>query len=249
MKRRHHGAAVKLAVIRAYKRLGSAPKAAAELGVSKHWAHKVVAAAGIVRRPTPSLPATLAREAAEIYATGLSIRLVVDELARRHPDQRPPSHEWVRSQLKRLGVVRTVSRGQQLRRAHELGRDLDAARAEAVALVTECRLSPREAGRRVGLSKTFVVNALPGEARLDPRGARLRRAWEAELPDVEARLDRRAEVLYRRRELGQTYDEICEATGLAKATVSFYLRQAGFTGRVTRKRVRALRQSAARTAS
>lgn len=209
---------------------GSLTAAAAAVGSSEGWAYSVVRAAGKVARPLVLVrPAGMRREAVELYERPLSCREVVAELARRYPEVEPPSHEWVRERVKDAGKMRGPSASQRLRMKAQTGKDYDEIRRLGVALVVERRWSPAAAARHLEVSKQVIVAALPKKHRLSKKKARRRRAWEAQHPDVEARLDRRAEVVYRRRELHQTYPEIEEATGLSRATVNFYLRGAGLT--------------------
>lgn len=218
-------------VVEAYEASGgSLTAAAAAVGSSEGWAYGVVRAAGKVARPLVLVrPAGMRREAVELYARPLSCREVVAELARRYPDVEPPSHEWVRERVKEAGKMRGPSASQRLRMSAQTGKDYDEIRRQGVELVVERRWSPAAAARHLEVSKQVIVAALPKEHRLSKSRARRRRAWEAEHEDVEARLDRQAEVVYRRRELRQTYPEIEEATGLSRATVNFYLRGAGLT--------------------
>lgn len=222
-------------IVAAYRRLRSVEKAAAKAGASVYRARKVLAASGEIASRS-SLPAWMVREVRAIYAEVKSSHLVVGEMRRRYPGQRTPSRSWVRATLKAYGELLTTARASQVRAMREHGRDFDALRAEAARLATDSKLSAAEIGRRLQVSEHFALAAMPSESRLPNGPAHIRRAWEAELPDVEARLDRRAEVIYRRRDLGQTHPEISAATGIPKSTVRDYLRAAGLTGKAARRR-------------
>lgn len=210
---------------------------AARLGVSEGWAYLVVRDAGLVRRPTPAWPSSLIHQAKALYLTGLPCREVAAELARRLAPAPAPTGQWVFQHMQRLGLLRTHSRAKEIEQARRHGRDYDAIRAEAVELVRERRWSARRAARHLGVTTGVVMRALPQELRqaAGPEAQR-RRWWEAESPEVEARLDRRAEVVYRRRDLGQSYAEIHEATGISTHTIHRYLRSAGLVKPLRKRR-------------
>lgn len=222
-------------VLGAYRRLKSIEKAAATAGVSPSWAYSVLDQADLIAHRTPVYPVSLIQEAERLYVEErLSCRGVAARLAETYDPA--PSQEWVYQRLRERGVLRSKSRALRVRNGRENSKDYDALAAEAAKLAANRKLSIRRIAQDLGVSRNMARQAVRKADRCNPSRATRRRAWEADLPDVEDRLDRRARVIYLRRELGKTYAEIAAATGLARSTICVYLKDAGLIGSRSRPR-------------
>ncbi|MGA7617018.1 MAG: hypothetical protein WBX15_17745 [Thermoanaerobaculia bacterium] len=175
-----------------------------------------------MKRAWPTYTARQAHRAVELYRSGLSTSLVAQEIG-------GVSREWVRVQVVAAGILRSKSHAMRLRMAREKGRDYEQLRREALELATEQLMSVRAIAKYLSVSTNFVKQAIPRELRCNPKDATLRRKWQAFLPDVEARRERRERVILMRRG-GATYARIIAETGVCQATVYRYLSEAGLTG-------------------
>lgn len=215
-------------VLAAYARGASVTEAARRAGISTTTAYRILDDAGVVKR-TPVYPAWLIGEAERLYVEErLSCRGVVKALARRF--DRAPSQQWVFDHLRRRGVLRTKSDADRIQNSRRTGKDYSALRRTARRLAQEKRWSVRHIARVLDVSRGMVRRSVDPVDRCDPSQATTRRAWQAEHPDVESRLDKHASAVFWRRQ-GRTYREIAGLTGLSIATIYLALKAAGMTRR------------------
>ena len=218
----------KVKVLRTYRETGSLSQAAAGGGVSTTRAHQMLAAAKAIRRPLAVFPVSLIRKALALYASGLSCREAAARIARETKYR--PTDVWIFRHAKRAGILRSHSRAMQLAAATHYKKDFDAIRRAARKLAEKNLWSVTHISKVLGVSSHVVVAALPRSLRCGRSLANERRAWQAFLPDVELRRERRDRVVFLRQR-GYSYAEIMAATGLSKPTVTRYLQLAGMTAR------------------
>lgn len=175
------------------------------------------------KRPTWTVK--MATEAVALYASGLSAVETREELLRRH-NGNAPSIEWIRVHVRRAGVQRSRSRGAELKSAKRFGKDYELIRRRARFLAEEKLWSVLRIAKHLGVGTRTVERALPPEHRLGYQEAAIRRCWQSDTPEVNARREKADRVVALRME-GKTYREITELTGVTRSSIGYWLRQFG----------------------